>query len=386
MPSPRQRRDGDGAGVALGQTGGLRTDVALVEGQQLRNRAGPDLVEHRSHRLDLAFGIGADAVDDMDQEIRFGDDLQGGPERLDQLVRQLAHESHRVRQQHRLAAGQRQAPGSGIEGREQPILDQDAGVGQLVEQRGLARVGVADQGDGGQPAPTPGLALQPPLLGEPAQVAFQPGHAPDQPAAIDLQLGFPGAPGADATGLLGQAPGPGPAGGAAGSAAGPAPPGPCLPGWRRSGRRCRGSPRCGRWRCGPGSFPGSGTGPGSARRRRPPCRRPPPSKGPAALRLCPARRRWPDRAGPAAAAPGRPRRLPPCRPARPARPGGAPSPPPARAGRVTPTRTIFSRKLRSIRLIEAPGRRRRGHAGTAERHRSVGTQTRRPPARRAGGR
>ena len=262
MPSPVRAEMDDRAGMAVGETAGLGADVALVEGQQLGHRAGPDLVEHRSHRLDLAFGIGADAVDDVDQQVRLGDHLQGGAERLDQLVRQLAHESDRVRQQHRLPARQGQPPGARVEGGEQPVLHQDAGVGQLVEQRGLAGVGVADERDGRQPAAPAGLALQPALLGEPAQVALEPGHAPDQAPAIDLQLGLARVLGCRCRRPAGTGPGPGPGGGAAGSAAGPARPGPCLPGWRRSGRRCRGSPRCGRWPCGPGSSPGCGTGPG----------------------------------------------------------------------------------------------------------------------------
>ena len=151
-----------------------------------------------------AFGVRAGAVDHVDEQVRLGDHLQGRAKRLHQLVGQLAHEPDRVRQQHRLPAGQRQAPGPRVEGGEQPVLDQHAGVGQPVEQGGLAGVGVADQRHGGQAAAPAGLALQAALLGQAAQVALEAAHAPHQAPAVDLELGLAGAPGADAARLLGQ--------------------------------------------------------------------------------------------------------------------------------------------------------------------------------------
>ena len=151
-----------------------------------------------------AFGIGAGAVDHVDQQVRFGDHLQGGSESLDQLMGQLADETHGVRQQHRLPPGQVEPAGPRVEGGEQAVLDEHPGVGQLVEEGRLAGVGVADQGDGGQPAAPAGLALEPALVGEAAQVALQAVHAPHQPAAVDLELRLAGSPGADPTGLLGQ--------------------------------------------------------------------------------------------------------------------------------------------------------------------------------------
>ena len=40
----------------------------------------------------------------------------------------------------------------GIERREEPVLGEHAGLGQAVEQRRLARIGVADDGHGGEAA------------------------------------------------------------------------------------------------------------------------------------------------------------------------------------------------------------------------------------------
>ena len=55
-----------------------------------------------------------------------------------------------VGDEHRLAAGQVEAAGGGVEGGEEPVLHQHPGVGQPVEQGRLAGVGVADDGDGAQ--------------------------------------------------------------------------------------------------------------------------------------------------------------------------------------------------------------------------------------------
>ena len=101
--------------------------------------------------------------------------------------------------------------------------------------------------------------------------------------------------------------------GAAGSAAGPARPAPCPPGCGRSGRRCRGSPRCGRRRAAEqllevallrGVSSSSNTTVSTSTPR---------GTARAAPRPCPCRRRSPDRDGRGAARCGRPRRHRRCR-------------------------------------------------------------------------
>ena len=98
-----------------------------------------------------------------------------------------------------------------------------------------------------------------------AQVGLELGDAAHDAAAVDLELGLAaGRSGCrcrracwarSALGAAAQA-------GQAVAAAGPARPGPCPRGCGRSGRRCRGSRRCGRWPCGRAASPGCTAGPG----------------------------------------------------------------------------------------------------------------------------
>ena len=104
--------------------------------------------------------------------------------------------------------GRVQAAGTGIQGGEQPVLHQDTGVGQLVEERRLSGIGVAHQRHGGQPAAPAGFPLQASLFGEASQIALETGHAANDAAPIHLQLRLSWAPGPDATSLLGQLPSP----------------------------------------------------------------------------------------------------------------------------------------------------------------------------------
>ena len=157
-----------------------------------------------AHRVHLALGVGRRTVDHVDHEVGQADRVEGRAERLHQLVGQLADEADGVGDQHRLAAGQGQLAGPGVEGDEQPVLGRHPGVGQPVEEGRLAGVGVADQGQLAMAAAStrPPLDLPGPL--HLAQVVLQPVHAADQPPAVHLELGLTGPPGADATGLLAE--------------------------------------------------------------------------------------------------------------------------------------------------------------------------------------
>ena len=77
----------------------------LLNDQQLGHGGGVDLVEHRAHGRDLTLGVGRAGVDDVHQVVGAGGDLERALERLDQPVRQVAHEADRVGEQHRFATG-----------------------------------------------------------------------------------------------------------------------------------------------------------------------------------------------------------------------------------------------------------------------------------------
>ena len=195
-----------------------RGQVGLVERHQLGDVVGADLGEHLAHRPHVAADVGGAGVDHVDQQVGVDRHVERRPERLHELVRQLADEADGVGEQHRLAAGQVEAAGRGVERGEQAVLDQHAGVGQAVEQRRLAGVGVPDDHDLGELAPP----LRPPLgravAVDLAQVALELVDAAHDAPAVDLELGLTRAPGTDAgaargrhaAGLLGERAGPAP--------------------------------------------------------------------------------------------------------------------------------------------------------------------------------
>jgi hypothetical protein len=57
------------------------------------------------------------------------------------------HKADRVGQEELLATGQARATRRRVKRGEEPVLRQHTGAGQRIQQRGLARVGVADQRD-----------------------------------------------------------------------------------------------------------------------------------------------------------------------------------------------------------------------------------------------
>ena len=136
----------------------------------------------------LPSGSRAERVDDVHEQVGVGGDRQRRLERLDELVGQLADEADRVGEQHLLAAGQVEATGGGVEGGEQAVLDEHAGVGEPVEERRLAGVRVADDGDPLGAGPVLGLALRGAVLVDLAQLGLELVDASLDATAIDLEL------------------------------------------------------------------------------------------------------------------------------------------------------------------------------------------------------
>ena len=173
--------------------------VDLVHHDDLRHRQRVDLAEHLADRRDLLLRVLVGAVHHVQQQVGVGDLLERGAEGLDQLMRQVPDEADGVGQGEDPAVGGAGSAGGRVEGGEQRVLDQHPGVGQPVEQRGLARVGVA--GDRAPPEPRwPGAATawcRGPGASRSAR-DLQLGDALVDAAAVDLELGLTGTAGADA--------------------------------------------------------------------------------------------------------------------------------------------------------------------------------------------
>ncbi len=91
-----------------------------------RTSVGVDVGEHRAHRRDLALGVGVRAVDDVQQQVGLGDLLERGAERLDELVRQGAHEADGVDERVEPPVGRLGPAHGGVEGGEELVLDEHA--------------------------------------------------------------------------------------------------------------------------------------------------------------------------------------------------------------------------------------------------------------------
>ena len=175
------------------------TQVCLVVRHESRLVAGTQLVEDGLDRRAMLGHMGIRGVDHLDQDVGAIDLLERGPEGLHELVRELVDEPDGVRHDRRLAVTELHLPAGGIEGGEEHVLGaRDFRTDERVEQRGLARVRVADD-TYGRPQPTiatPGRRLA--LLAD-ALDAFlhlaDPG--PDDPA-VRLELALAGAAGPDA--------------------------------------------------------------------------------------------------------------------------------------------------------------------------------------------
>src|SRR5687767_2763693 len=96
---------------------GLVQEVDLVEGQHDRLLCELEVFQHRPHRVDLTVRVTA-RVDEVQQQVGIAYLFQGRAERLDELMREFAHETHRVRQENLAVPLKLEAPSRRIERRE----------------------------------------------------------------------------------------------------------------------------------------------------------------------------------------------------------------------------------------------------------------------------
>ena len=130
-----------------GQPVGFVQPVGLVEDQAGRQVVRPGFAQDGAGHLELRLVGGVRRVDHEQQQRRVERFGQGGPERGDEVVRELLDEPHGVGHQD---AGRRfrpQRPHGGVEGREKLVGDQHVAAGERAHERGFAGVRVADQRD-----------------------------------------------------------------------------------------------------------------------------------------------------------------------------------------------------------------------------------------------
>ena len=100
----RARDDRRGASSPFAR--GVLDEVGLVERDEARLVARPELVEDRLDRRPVLVDVGVGGVDDLDQHVGPVDLLERRPERVDELVRQLVDEADRVGDDRRLAVAE----------------------------------------------------------------------------------------------------------------------------------------------------------------------------------------------------------------------------------------------------------------------------------------
>ena len=147
----------------------------------------------------LAIGVFVGRVHHVDQQIGVCHLFQRRAERFDQLMRQVPHKANGVADEGLVRPGETQLADRGVQGREQAVLDQNPGVGQGIEERGFACIGVPDKRHRRQPGTAPGFA--PRLAGarHVLQLVLQLGDPIEDATAICFELCLAGTPGADAS-------------------------------------------------------------------------------------------------------------------------------------------------------------------------------------------
>ena len=138
----------------------------------------------------------------MNEKIGHHGFFKRGIEGLDETMRELANESHRVRKQERLFIGESDFPRGGVQRREEFILDENVGAGEGVQEGGFAGIRVAhDRGVRNRGAFAI-LALGGPLAFDGIKIPFEAIDLPPDLAFILLELGFALAFGSNAAALL----------------------------------------------------------------------------------------------------------------------------------------------------------------------------------------
>ena len=114
------------------EAGVVINEVGFVEDDDLAGLAGSDIGHDIAHGLQLAPGVGVSRVDDVQNDVGAGNLFQGGTERLDQLMREIAHETDRIGQREHPAVCGLGAARRRVQRGEQRVFDQHTGLSEPV--------------------------------------------------------------------------------------------------------------------------------------------------------------------------------------------------------------------------------------------------------------
>ena len=124
----------------------------------------------------------------MDDQVGQNHLLEGGPERLDQIVWELADEPDRVGDRGSAPAGELDPPRRGVERREELVGHDHPRPGQPVHEGRLPGVGITGDRDLGDPGVLTARSLQVARLRERLDVATELRDPSADVLAVDLHL------------------------------------------------------------------------------------------------------------------------------------------------------------------------------------------------------
>jgi len=206
QPAPPRGADGDPSITLLEDRGlGLGHEIRLVEHQ---TSGGGIELEVPQETLDGALLLLeplVGSVDDVQEQVRIPELLQGGPKGRDQVPGQVGDETHGVGDDDLSLSGEAQAPAGGIEGHEELVARGDVAVGEGVQQGGLPGVGVADDGQDRDPLVASTAPAHVALARELADAALESADPVPDASTADLHHRLARAAAPDASRETGQA-------------------------------------------------------------------------------------------------------------------------------------------------------------------------------------
>mgnify|MGYP003693800959 CR=1 FL=1 len=136
-------------------------------------------------------------VDHVEEHVGLFELLEGRLEGRHELMGELADEAHGIGEDEGSVGRARDEPGRRIESDEEPVGSGVLRSRQVIEQGGLAGIGIADEGDHGHPGRLAPVAEEATMHAHSPELAADLLDAMTDHAAIGLELRFTRAPRAD---------------------------------------------------------------------------------------------------------------------------------------------------------------------------------------------